>query len=273
MELSGKKQIRLTSYHNHTTWSDGTATLAEMIEGARKAGLDELGISDHFALGPGNRRYTWAMAPESLDDYVAEIQQAMKNTNGLTIRLGLEVDYFPETIELVKTRLASYPFDYLITSVHSIDDFPIDFNAEPWAGLSPDSRNQMWRSYWQRLRAAAETNAFDIIGHLDLPKKFNFYPSVDLTQDALAALDSIAGANMAIEMNCSGWDKPVGEAYPSPFYLHEAYRRKIPLIISADAHSAVDVNRNFDRARQSAKEAGYSELVRFERRKRFSYPL
>ena len=43
----------LTSYHNHTNWSDGAPTLAAQIEAARRAGLDELGISDHYVLYPG----------------------------------------------------------------------------------------------------------------------------------------------------------------------------------------------------------------------------
>ena len=43
----------LTSYHNHTNWSDGAATLAALIEAGRGAGLDELGISDHYVLYPG----------------------------------------------------------------------------------------------------------------------------------------------------------------------------------------------------------------------------
>lgn len=265
--------MKLVSYHNHTTWSDGKATLAEMIEGAKKAGVEEFGISDHFALAPGNPEYPWSMPPDSLDDYVAQIQQAMKAANGLTIRLGLEVDYFPETIEQIKARLAPYTFDYLITSVHFINDFPIDLNSEPWEGLSPDARNQIWRSYWKHISAAADTGYFDIIGHFDLPKKFNFYPSTDLTQDAMAALDSVAAADMAIEINCSGWEKPVCEAYPSLFYLKEANRRKIPLIISADAHAPDEITRNFDRARRLALDAGYSELVRFDRRRRFPYPI
>jgi len=262
-----------TSYHNHTTWSDGSATLAEMIDGARRARLNELGISDHFVLAPGNRRFSWAIAPDSLDAYVVQVQQAMATTRDLTIRLGLEVDYFPETIELVKKRLAPYSFDYLIVSVHFVDDFAIDLNAQPWEGLSQDSRNRIWRCYWQCLRAAAESGLFDIIGHFDLPKKFNFFPSVDLTEDALAVLDAIAAADMAIEINSSGWDKPVQEAYPSPFYLQEANRRGIPLVINSDAHSSSDVTRNFDRACSLAASAGYTDLVRFESRRRFSYPL
>jgi histidinol-phosphatase (PHP family) len=262
-----------TSYHNHTTWSDGTSTLAEMIEAARRAGLTEIGISDHFALAPGDRHFSWALAPELLDAYVLQIQQAIAETTDLVIRMGLEVDFFPETIDLIKQRLAPYPFDYLIGSVHFVDDFVIDFNAQPWEGISQDDRNRMWRGYWQRLRTAAESGFFDIAGHFDLPKKFKFFPSTDLTEYALGALDAIAAADMAIEINCSGWDKPAAEAYPAPFYLKEANRRRIPLVINSDAHTADDVVRNFERARRLAVDAGYAELVRFERRKRFFYPL
>jgi histidinol phosphatase-like PHP family hydrolase len=57
--------VTFISYHNHTTWSDGSATVPEMIEGARTAGLRELGFSDHFALAPATHRVSWALAPET----------------------------------------------------------------------------------------------------------------------------------------------------------------------------------------------------------------
>ncbi len=262
-----------TSYHNHTTWSDGEATLAEMIDAARRAGIEELGISDHYVMAPGNRRFEWAISPESLDAYVGEVQKAIAGTKGLTIRLGLEVDYIPETIEQVKTQLAPYPFDYLITSVHFVNDFPIDLELKSWEELSQDSRNDIWRRYWRILRSAAESRYFDIIGHFDLPKKYGYYPSVDLTGEALAVLDAMAAANMTIEINCSGWDKPVKEAYPSLFYLQEAKRRNIPLVINSDAHTSNNIAYGFERGRRLALEAGYTELVRFENRNRFLYPL
>jgi histidinol-phosphatase (PHP family) len=204
---------------------------------------------------------------------VAEVQQAIVNTKDLIILLGLEVDYFPETIELIKNRLTPYCFDYLIVSVHFVDDFPIDLDAKSWEELSQNSRDRIWRCYWQRLRAAAESGFFDIIGHFDLPKKYAFYPSVDQTAAALDTLDTIAAAGMVIEINSAGWDKPVQEAYPSLYYLQEANRRKIPLVINTDAHAPDEVARNFDRARRLAAAAGYSELVGFRQRKRFSYPL
>jgi histidinol-phosphatase (PHP family) len=261
-----------TNYHNHTTWSDGSAAVQEMIDAARAAGLQEFGISDHYALAPG-KPVTWALAPEALGAYVAQIQLAMACNTDITVRLGLEVDYFPETIDRVKEQLAPYPFDFLIGSVHFVDGFPIDFNAQPWQEIPQDSRDNVWRSYWRLLRATAQSGLFDIIGHFDLPKKFNFYPAADLTEDALSALDAIAAADMAIEINTSGWDRPVNEAYPSMFYLQEARRRKIPLVINADAHAPGEVVRYFDRARELAAEAGYTELAQYGQRRRFTQPL
>lgn len=262
-----------TTYHNHTKWSDGSGTVPEMIDAAVRAGFTEVGISDHFAIAPGNPVFPWGLPPDSLGAYAAQIREAMASAQGIILRLGLEVDYFPKSLDLIMERLSAHTFDYLIGSVHFVDDFAVDLNAQPWKGLSTNERDRVWRSYWRLLGETARTGLFDIIGHFDLPKKFNFYPSADLTEDALAALDAVAAADMAIEINTSGWDRPVAEAYPSAFYLREARRRNIPLVINADAHSPGEIARHFDRARQLAAEAGYTELVRYDQRRRFSYPL
>jgi histidinol-phosphatase (PHP family) len=263
----------ITSYHNHTTWSDGSASLDKMVSGAEQADLDELGISDHFALDPDSKPNAWSMKAESLPEYAAQIRQADADSKGLRVRLGLEVDYYPQTIGRVPGLLDPHPFDYLIGSVHFIGQFPIDLNDASWKDISESARNEVWRCYWSLLRATAETGLFDIIGHFDLPKKFGYFPSMDLTADALETLDAMAEADMAIEINTSGWNKPVKEAYPSLFYLREARRRNIPLVINADAHKPEDLAGHFDRARALAAEAGYTELVRFDQRRRFSYTL
>jgi len=263
----------LISYHNHTAWSDGRPTIPELIAGARAAGVNELGISDHFAVTPDGKSPDWSIQPEKLDAYVDDVQKAARNTDDLTIRLGVEVDFFPETLETSISLLRQYPFDFIIGSVHFIDEFTIDLNSDHWEEISQEARNLIWQAYWKHITAAAKSGYFDFIAHFDLPKKFKFYPDIDLTADALAALDAIAAADMALEINTSGWYKPVREAYPRFFYLEEARRRNIPLIISADAHYYNHVTRDFERAGKLAAAAGYTELVRYEKRKRFLYPL
>lgn len=263
----------LTSYHNHTDWSDGPCTLEDQIEGARKAGLDELGISDHYIIHPSGQHINWSMPVARLSEYVSAVQCAMDSTTSPRIRLGIEADYFPETIEQVRATLAGQPFDYVIGSVHYVDGFCVDESAELWAAESEERRNAVWRLYWRRMREMAESRVFDIAAHFDLPKIYGFLPTIDLMAEALGVLDAMAAAGMAIEINTRGWVRPCDEAYPSPALLAGARSRGIPLCINADAHRPDQLINHFDRARLLAREAGYTELVRFEKRTMHPLPL
>jgi histidinol-phosphatase (PHP family) len=263
----------VTSYHNHTRWSDGAPTVAGHIQAARAAGLAELGISDHYTLHPSGRECEWSMAPDLLGDYVLHVRAAALETPDLPVRLGVEACFFPETVADLRERLAPYPWDYVIGSVHEVAGFPIDSDARDWQQLSAAEVDDVWRGYWDRIQQLAASGVCDFIGHLDLPKKFGYRPTADLTAEAEAALDAVAAADLALEINTAGWSLPAGEAYPSPALLRGARARGIPLLINADAHFAEFLTRNFDRARTLAREAGYTELVRYEARRRSPVPL
>jgi histidinol-phosphatase (PHP family) len=263
----------LTSYHNHTNWSDGAATLAAQIQAARRAGIDELGVSDHYVLRSGGDPVEWSMDLGLLGDYVFQLRAAAAETRDVVLRVGIEADFFPETVERLRETLAEYPFDYVIGSVHYVDGFPIDRAAGDWSALSEEDRNEKWRLYWRRIREMAESRVYDFAAHLDLPKKFGFRPTVDLGAEELEALEALSASGMAIEINTAGWSLPAAEAYPSLRLLRAARRRGIPLLINADAHFPEFLTRDFDRACALAREAGYSELVRYDRRRAYPVPL
>src|SRR5258706_2855862 len=119
----------LTSYHNHTSWSDGEPTIAEQLEAAVRFGLDEVGISDHYVLTTVGRQVDWSMPIDKLAEYVDEIKQQAVKFPGVVVKLGIEADFFPETVEKLRTELAKYPFDFVIGSVHRVVGFPIDSDA------------------------------------------------------------------------------------------------------------------------------------------------
>ncbi len=255
-----------TSYHVHTRWSDGHAGLAEYVAAARHAGLLELGISDHFALTPNGTTPGWSMSPTDLKPYLEELRGAVGG-DGLVVRAGIEADYYPETVCLLGRTLAPFEFDYVLGSVHTVDGFPIDSHSAAWTGLSVERQREIWARYWQRVAEMAATGLFDVAAHLDLPKKFGFRPSEDRTPEAEKALDEIARAGMAIEINTSGWHAPACEAYPSPALLRAARERGIPVLVNADAHRPEHVVRDFERALALARVAGHDRLVRFDRRR------
>jgi histidinol-phosphatase (PHP family) len=263
----------LTSYHNHTTWSDGACSLVDLIEEARRVGLNELGISDHYVLFPGGAQVDWSMPLDHLEEYVAQLQAAAENVKDVKLRIGIEADFFPETVDELRCILTRYPFDFVIGSVHYVDGFPVDAHRQYWDALPVEECEGKWQLYWRRVRQMAESRVFDFVAHLDLPKKFGYRPRSDFTAEALAALDTIAAADMAIEINTAGWNLPAQEAYPSFDLLRAARARGIPLLINADAHIATHLTRHFERARSLAREAGYDSLVCYESRRRFPVPL
>jgi histidinol-phosphatase (PHP family) len=261
-----------TSYHNHTTWSDGETSLAEQIAGAKAAGLLELGMSDHYTVSP-TEIVEWSMPLERLGDYVQELSEAKASTTGLIVRIGVEADYFPETVRELDERLLQQPFDYVIGSVHYVNGFPLDETKELWDALSADEVNEVWRGYWDRIVGLANSGAYDFVGHIDLPKKFGVFPTESQFEYEEAALNAVAAAGMAIEINTAGWYKPANEAYPTLDILRRANNKNIPLLINADAHHPDHLTRDFDKARTLALDAGYSSVVRYESRRTTSHAI
>ena len=253
----------MTSYHTHSRWSDGQTSIAAMIAAAEKINLQEFGISDHYVLTPHAETDTsWSMPVERLGEYVDEVLSLSK-TSHLTVRLGLEVDYFPENPEEIRNQLSPYPFDYLIGSVHFVDTFPVDHSADFWAPLTQADINRIHVEYWQRVAMAAKSGLFDWLGHLDLVKKFAFRPDIDLSDYINAALDAIVDADIAIELNTSGWDKPCQEAYPDHLILSQCARRNIPVILTADAHSPEELLRHYDRGQNLLNRLGVRQQDRY----------
>jgi len=262
----------ITSYHNHTTWSDGTGTIREMSEVARELGIDELGISDHWVLDPDGNTPRWSMDPSRLEEYVADVREHMAGATP-TLRLGLEVDWFPGHGDAIAAGLAPHDFDYLIGSVHTLDGFRADSYAHLWEELTPEERDGKHRTYWRAIEDMARSGLFDFVGHLDLTKKFNQYPSVDLSAEIDAALDAIATAGLAVELNTAGWSLPCQDGYPSVDLLRACRDRDIPALVNADAHVPPNLRRHFGRAGARLRQAGYEEVVVFAGRERRSVPL
>src|SRR5258706_10485379 len=115
----------VTSYHNHTTWSDGVPSVAQQLEAAVRCGLDEIGLSDHYVLAPDGLQVDWSMPLDKLGEYLHEVKSQAFNFPGVVVRFGIEADFFPETVNTLKHELSKHQLDFVIGSVHFIDGFPL----------------------------------------------------------------------------------------------------------------------------------------------------
>ena len=108
------------TFHCHTDWSDGAATLAEMAEAARAAGLHYLGIADHSK----SAGYAGGLSVARVREQWAEID-ALNRQFGSKFRVfkGTECDILADgSLDYPDDLLAG--FDYVVASVHSSFGMP-----------------------------------------------------------------------------------------------------------------------------------------------------
>jgi histidinol-phosphatase (PHP family) len=253
-------------YHTHTPLCHHAEGEAEAyVDAAIASGLTEFGISDHAPAIP-EPFDDWRMLESELPDYWNWIEKARNHAAGrIPVRAGLECDWLNGCEDWIDSLAKRYPWDYLIGSVHYLDTW--DFDNPKWLGRWAQSDIQsVWKHYWETYSRMAESGLFDILGHPDLVKKFSYRPEGNLARFYEPAIEIIAKSGSAIELNTAGWHKPCAEAYPEPHFLKLAADAGIPLVISSDAHAPHEVARDFTKASELAKSAGFRHTMLFEDR-------
>jgi histidinol-phosphatase (PHP family) len=257
----------IVDYHMHTPLcGHAIGEPSEYAQTAIKVGLEEIGFSDHAPfVHMVDPRIT--MNHKQLPVYYKMIEDVReKYKKKLRIKVAIEADFIPGYEPKTKAILDDYPYDYVIGSVHFIKDWGFD---------SPDERekwtehdvNQVYRDYYDLLRQAAKSKMFDIMGHVDLVKKFGNRATEDMTDEVQKTAKVFKDSGVAIEINTSGLRKPVKEMYPALWNLEIYCKAGVPLTFGSDSHDPHDVGKDFSLAYEWAKKAGFKEYLVFKNRK------
>ena len=166
-------------FHNHTTASDGKATLREMAEAAQELGMQYLGIADHSK----SSFQANGLHEDRLRAQIAEIRALNAEFDGhFHIFAGSEVDIHKDgTLDFDDGLLAE--LDYVVASVHSVFNLP---EAEMTA----------------RIIRAIENPHVTMLGHVTgrlLAQRPAYAVNIPKIIDAAAANGTI------IELNASAW--------------------------------------------------------------------
>ena len=244
--------------HNHTPLCNhATGTPREYVLKAIDEGIDIFGFSDH---NPMDFDEKYRMSFEQMAQYEQEILNLKEEfKEQIEIRLAYEVDYLPEHMD---SRVLNANVDYLIGSVHFLNKWGFD-NPEFIGEYKNKDIDKIWQEYFDAIEAMAKSGYFNIVGHIDLIKVFNFKPKKDIKSIAKNAIKAIKNAGMAVEINTAGLRKPVAEQYPSRQILEMCYENAIPITFGSDAHSIEQIGFAYPQAVELAKEVGYSECVSF----------
>jgi DNA polymerase (family 10) len=191
--------------HTHTSLTDGTASLEEMIRAAEARGYEYYAVTDHAP-----NLFMQRMTAEKMLAQRAELNAI---TSHMTLLHGTELNIGPDgSVDWDEEFLAG--FDICVASVHS------HFDA---------GRRQMTR----RFIAACENPRVNVIGH-PLTRKIGRRPPVDVDLGEL--FRACARTGTALEVNAS----PARLDLPGE-HIRQAKDAGVKFAVDTDAHSVADL--------------------------------
>lgn len=272
----------LADYHVHTAFSDDSDyAMEQVVKDAIVLGLDEICFTDHVDYGI---KMDWEEVaempcrrggvgePEEMplaNVHYPTYYETYKELKFLyeekiSLKFGLEFGMQVETIPKYRQLFTRYPFDFIILSVHQIE------NKELWTqefqqGQTQEEYNQ--RYYTEILELVRQYKDYSVLGHLDLISRYDQmgrYPFEKIKPILTEILEIVIADGKGIELNTSGYRYGLRDSSPSVDILklyHQLGGRIIT--IGSDSHKKEHLGMHIREAKKALKNLGYQEFCTF----------
>lgn len=269
-------------YHVHTCYSDDSEYLMEdVVRDAISLGMNEICFTDHVDYGikrdwddplgviyrkggPGEPE-RMPVANVDYPRYAAEIASLQEKYAGqIAIKMGLEFGMQQHTVPQYEKLFASYPFDFIILSVHQVED------KEFWTQDFQRGRTQEeynLRYYEEILALVRQYHNYSVLGHLDLISRYDkagYYPFERIRPIITEILKTVIEDGKGIEVNTSCYRYGLQDLTPSVdiLKLYRGLGGKI-ITIGSDSHKKEHLGAHIPETMQRIKQLGFDEIYTF----------
>lgn len=263
----------LADYHVHTHFSaDSDASLPDYLSQAKSRGLGEICFTDHFDLAfvspdPSISNRDWECDVAAVFAAI----DALPGCKGVDVKKGVEMGVRTDLgiIERTQAHLQSFPFDFVLASVHMVDGvdpyFPSYFNQK--------TRQEGFVRYLQTVHdCLRQTEFYSAVGHIDYPSKGCPHEDNALRYaDASDLLDAlfrhVIERGKCIELNTSILKKLHSPTQDLAIFQRYAELGGEYVTIGSDAHSCDGLAYRFDDALEFLRTAGIMHIATFDQMK------
>lgn len=263
--------MEVFDYHVHSNNSfDGKDNLIDICISSIKMGLTEICFTEHFSVNPNDPSYNFL----DYDKYSKEIEECNRlYGKSISVKKGVEVGEPHIKINILKEYFNDKQFDFVIGSVHNIGDLKLR------KYMDGKDKNQVYRDYFEEFYNMVKFGDMDVLGHLDLMKRYAFgqYGDYDFKSHEKCIVDILKKAidrGIGIEINTSGLRGNVNQAFPSIDIL-KAYKDLGGEIITigSDSHCSSLVGNNFDTVIEMLRALGFKYIFKFKSRKSYGIKI
>ncbi|RDY29602.1 histidinol-phosphatase HisJ family protein [Romboutsia weinsteinii] len=250
-------------YHMHSNFSaDSKIEMEDMVLKSIDLGLNEICFTDHVDYGID----TDICFNIDYNKYFEKID-FLKNKyrNQINIKKGIEFGLQSHVIEDYSKDANTYPFDFIICSVHAINKVDL-YNGGFFKGIS---QHQAYETYYNELYNIAKNyKHYSVLGHLDLIKRYGDYDKLlddRLYSDIIESiLKQAIHDGKGIEVNTSCFRYNLPDLTPSRYIL-KMYKELGGEIITtgSDSHHPSQVAYQFDYIYDYLREIGFKYVTTF----------
>lgn len=260
----------LIDYHLHTTFSaDSIQSPQAAIERAITLGIDEITVTDHMDLLPDDiMDDTHILDAEKYFPTLEKLKQQYKNE--IAINIGVEVGLNRGMLTKSSEFVQSYPFDFVIASLHRIN---YQSMRTPGYLESFGSKENLYHAYYHNLIELIDAfDDFDVCGHLDFIRRVMPFPytpddyfiEIEYLESFLKRL---IARNKGIEINTSGFRHYSHATLPHlPIVMRYHELGGKILTIGADSHRTEHVGWGLKELTALLPSMGITELATFKKR-------
>lgn len=249
----------IIDYHVHTDNSfDCKTPMAVMCRQAVALGVGEIAFTDHF----NNHLLDIDLGYYDPERYFQQLAECRAQFPGLIIRSGIELGEPHRYTSKIEPLLSRYAYDVVLGSLHRVGSESV-FDPNYFRRRSPE---RAYTDYFAELAAMVQHGGFDILAHVDLPKRvgFDVYGSYDVgayEEGVRAVWQACLERRIVPEVNTKGLRCSVAELHPAVEALRwYADMGGQAVVFGSDAHSAGHVADHFDWAREAARNAGLTHV-------------
>jgi histidinol-phosphatase (PHP family) len=276
-------KVSLHGGHSGDFCEHGSDTLREMLDAAVSFGYTTFGVTAHSQATDPKFLYEEEIeAGLSIDDmklrfleYV-EACGELKNeySDRIEVLMGAEVEIVPETsfAHLADIIKRQYWLDYLVGSVHWVDEMPFDTSQQDFdkavanrGGLEP-----FLLRYYELVGEMIEQVKPEVIGHIDLPRLF-CEGAPELESDSVmkavyTAFEKAKAVGCILDLNVGALSKGLATPYPAPWIVQLASEMGVPFCFGDDSHSVAQVGAGIDTGRAYLLDLGIITITKLTRR-------
>ncbi|MBP5180566.1 MAG: histidinol-phosphatase HisJ family protein [Clostridiales bacterium] len=271
----------ISDSHMHTRIfsTDGRQTPEELIESAKKLGISNVSITEHYDMDYPHKDESFIFDLDKYKETFPKWQEYSLNIGGPKLLMGIEIGWQPHLNERIKETASYLPFDSVILSNHIYHGDDIYYSKD--CALMP--RQMRNREYIGTLaRMCREIDDFDIAAHYDYinryiedPQSSVFYD--DCPEEFDDFFDALISKDKALEINTSSINKQIKKGSPYIMPDPRIIKRYIDMggklfTIGSDAHDADKIGQHFDKTVEYLKSLGVKEIYYYEGRKPVSDP-